>query len=69
MTGCGDCPQPAYLLQENGDRIELEDGSGYILLENQDIGKTSSPWKSKGSVFLLFMVGEYVMRMLRGMFE
>ena len=69
MTGCGDCPQPAYLLQENGDRIELEDGSGYILLENQDIGKTSSPWKSKGSVFLMFMFGEYVMRMLRGMFE
>ena len=69
MTGCGDCPEPAYLLQENGDRIELEDGSGYILLENQDIGKTSSPWKSKGSVFLMFMFGEYVMRMLRGMFE
>ena len=69
MTGCGDCPEYKYLLTEAGERIELDDGSGYILLEDQLIGKTSSPWKSKGSVFLMFMFGEYVMRMLRGMFE
>ena len=69
MPVCDGQPEYKYLLTESGEKIALEDGSGYILLENQDIGKTSSPWKSKGSVFLLFMVGEYVMRMLRSMFE
>ena len=33
MTGCGDCPELAYLLQENGDRIELEDGSGWLCMQ------------------------------------
>ena len=66
MAACGDKPEYRYLLQENGDRIELEDGSGYILLENQDIGKTSSPWKSKGSVFLLFMVADFVKGLIDG---
>ncbi len=76
MTGCGTCPEPAYLLQENGDRIELEDGSGWILLEDQDIGWilledqdigcTSGPWKSKGSVFLLFMLADFVKGLIDG---
>ena len=65
MTGCGTCPEPAYLLQENGDRIALEDGSGWLLLEDQVIGKASSPWKSRGSVFLLFMIADFV----RGLFD
>ena len=65
MTGCGDRPEIRYLLQENGDRIELEDGSGYILLEDQLIGHTSSPWKSKGSVFLLFAIGEFIRQLIR----
>ena len=65
MTGCGDCPEVLYLLQENGDRIELEDGSGWILLEDQDIGNTSSPWKSRGSVFLLFAIGEFIRQLIR----
>jgi len=60
MTGCGTCPEPAYLLTEDGEKIALEDGSGYILLEDQLIGETSSPWKSQGSVFLLFVVVEFV---------
>ena len=58
MTACAGQPKVLYLLQENGDRIELEDRSGWILLEDQDIGKTSSPWKSRGAVFLLFAIGE-----------
>ena len=60
MPVCGGQPELKYLLQENGDRIELEGGRGYILLEDQDIGKTSSPWKSRGSVFWLFALGELV---------
>lgn len=27
---------PSYLLLESGDRIILEDGSGFLLLEDQD---------------------------------
>ena len=64
MTGCGTCPEPAYLLQENGDRIELEDGSGWLLLEDQPIGKTSSPWKSKGSVFLFFVMADFIRQLI-----
>ena len=60
MTGCGTCPEPAYLLLENGEEFELEDGGGCILLEDQVIGHASSPWKSQGSVFLLFVVVEFV---------
>ena len=66
MTGCGDCPEYKYLLQENGDRIALEDGSGWLLLEDQIIGKTSSPWKSKGSVFLLFMIADFLKGFIDG---
>ena len=65
MPICGDYPEVLYLLQENGDRIALEDGSGWILLEDQDIGHTSSPWKSRGSVFLLFAIGEFVRQLIR----
>lgn len=60
MPTCAGQPEYKYLLTESGERIELEDGSGYILLEDQVIGKTSSPWKSKGAVFLLFAIGEAV---------
>ena len=65
MPICAGQPELKYLLQENGDRIELEDGSGYILLEDQLIGHTSSPWKSKGAVFLLFAIGEFVGQLIR----
>jgi len=66
MAVCGDCPEFRYLLTESGERIELEDGSGYILLEDQLIGETSTPWKSKGSVFVLFAIGELVQRFIGG---
>ena len=66
MTGCGDCPEFRYLLTESGERIELEDGSGYLLLEDQVIGHTSSPWKSRGSVFLLFMLADFVKGLIDG---
>ena len=66
MTIFGTGPEPNYLLLENGNRIELEDGSGWILLEDQDIGHTSSPWKSRGSVFLLFMIADFVKGLIDG---
>ena len=66
MIKCNDCPEAKYILQENGDRIALEDGSGWLLLEDQDIGHTSSPWKSKGSVFLLFMLADFVKGLIDG---
>ena len=66
MTVCKGQPEFKYLLQENGDRIELEDGNGWLLLEDQDIGNTSSPWKSKGSVFLLFAIGEFIRQLIGG---
>lgn len=65
MPVCGGFPKVKYILQENGDRIELEDGSGYLLLEDQDIGHASSPWKSKGSVFLLLAIGEFISQLIR----
>lgn len=65
MPVCDGCPEHKYLLTESGERIALEDGSGWILLEDQDIGHTSSPWKSKGSVFLLFAIGEFVRQLIR----
>ena len=64
MTACAGRPELSYLLTESGERIELEDGSGWILLEDQDIGETSSPWKSRGSVFLLFAIGEFVRQLI-----
>ena len=60
MPVCGGQPELKYILLESGGKIELEDGSGYLLLEDQDIGKTSSPWKSRGSVFWLFALGEFI---------
>ena len=60
MPICGGFPKKLYILQENGDRIALESGKGFLLLEDQDIGKTSSPWKARGSVFLLFAIGEFI---------
>ena len=65
MTICEGQPEFRYLLTESGERIELEDGSGWILLEDQDIGNTSSPWKSKGAVFLLLAIGEFIRQMIR----
>ena len=64
MPVCGGFPEVKYILQENGNKIELEDGSGYLLLEDQDIGKTSSPWKARGSVFLLFAIGELARQLI-----
>jgi len=66
MAVCGDCPEFRYLLTESGERIELEDGSGYILLEDQLIGETPSPWKSKGSVFLFFVIVDFFQRFIGG---
>lgn len=66
MTVCKGQPEYKYLLTESGEKIELEDGSGYLLLEDQDIGNTSSPWKSKGSVFLVFAIGEFVRQLFGG---
>lgn len=66
MPICEGQPKLRYLLTESGERIELEDGSGWILLEDQDIGKTSSPWKSKGSVFLFFALGELARQLIGG---
>ncbi|GAH17201.1 unnamed protein product [marine sediment metagenome] len=65
MPVCDGCPEYKYLLTESGDPIALEDGCGCILLEDQDKGKASSPWKSKGSVFLLFAIGEFVRQLIR----
>ena len=67
---------PNQHISYKSDRIELEDGSGWILLEDQDIGWilledqdigcTSGPWKSKGSVFLLFMLADFVKGLIDG---
>jgi hypothetical protein len=36
--------------------IELEDESGCVMLEEQDIGHTSKPWTWTGPLFLLFIL-------------
>ena len=59
-------PKKDYLLLENGEEFELEDGCGCILLEDQVIGHASSPWKSKGSVFLLFMIADFLKGFIDG---
>ena len=64
MPVCGGFPKVKYILLENGNKIELEDGSGYLLMEDQDIGRTSSPWKSRGSVFLVFAIGELARQLI-----
>lgn len=48
-------PELAYLLNEDGFRIELEDGSGFILLEDQTIGCRTSPWQSVALSILIFV--------------
>lgn len=64
MGCCG--PEIKYLLQENGDRIELENGKGFLLLEDQDIGSTSSPWKSAPAAFVLFVVMNVLQQIMDG---
>lgn len=53
-------PKYYYLLNEDGSKIELEDGSGYILLEDQVIGCRVSPWMSGPLMFLIFLLGQYL---------
>lgn len=48
-------PRYYYLLDEDGFRIELEDGSGFILLEDQVIGCRVSPWTSTALSILIFL--------------
>lgn len=52
-------PRFYYLLQEDGFRIELEDGSGFILLEDQTIGCRTSPWTSVALSILVFIFGSW----------
>lgn len=51
-------PSIAYLLDEDGFRIELEDGSGFILLEDQVIGCRVSPWMSTALSLLIFFFAD-----------
>lgn len=54
-----DRPKANYILQENGDLIALEDGTGYLLMENQVVGSTSSPWLSLIFAFAIYLWGFY----------